>query len=423
MKPLFLLICAPLAFAAEARTLAECFASARTNDAVLIQRETLTQTEERAAQAFGAFFPTVAASGSILLRNNIAHDGLANSSYGNADAQGIKLSVTQPIFRGFRYIAALDAANNNLAAEKENRDWLFLALYADTAAVFYSVLALENDRELLSKQDAAYNDRINDLKRRVAIGRSRPTEVLTVEAARAQLSAVLEAVSAQCESARDVFSFLTKLDRATTLSDAAELDLTLDNELAYRSLAAKRPDVRALQKKWDAAKANTAIARAALFPSVDVGVNAYANRGGTASGSSADVAWDVQLTFSYALDTAGVFLSKMREIESLERQASLVYAQALRAAERDITSLHHVAAADIAQLAALTKASELAERNYRETLNDYNYSLVKIQDVLTALISYQDTKRTLDRMRFTAKSDLIKLESISTRLIDRIRGN
>lgn len=423
MKPLFyrvalVIIGAVGMYAADGRSLDDCFASARTNDAVLLQRETLRQTEERALQAFGAFFPIASATGSMLLRNNLFHDGMA-SSYGNADSQGLRIGLTQPIFRGFKLIAALDAANSTAAAEKENRAWVLLSLYADTASVFFSVLALENDRELLKKQDAAYADRIADLKRRVGIGRSRPTEVLTVEAARAQLSAQYEAVSAQCENARDVFAFITRFDRTATLSDTAAP--ALGDESDYRSRAVQRPDVRAALKKYDAAKANTAVARAAIFPSVDLGVNGYLNRAGSASGASADIAWDAQLSVTYALDTTGAFLSKMRETESLEKQAGIAYAQALRAAERDITTLYRTAFADMAQLAALTKAAELAERNYRETLNDYNYSLVKIQDVLTALISLQDTRRSLDRMRFTAKSDIIRLEALSARMIDKIR--
>ncbi|MBI4977730.1 MAG: TolC family protein [Spirochaetes bacterium] len=405
-------------------SLAECYTAAKAaSESMAIERETLAQLEERAGQAFGAFFPAATATGTLSLQQNMYHNGVVNSSYANADAQGLKLSLSQPVFRGFRLLSGLDVAGNALGAEKENREWLLALLFVDTATVFYTVLSLENDRALLKKQEAVYNDRINDLNRRIAIGKSRATEVLTVDAARSVLQAQIEAVSAQLESARDLFAYITKRDRQTALTEDAELPLSLDNEAAYRVMAVKRPDVRAMQRKWDAAKAAAIVARAALFPSVDAGANVTINRSGTATTNASDIAWGVQLGFSYALDTAGVFFSKIREAESQEKQTALAYAQALRLAERDIMSLYHVVSADINQLAALTRASVLAERNYKETLNDYNYSLVKIQDVLNALISFQDTKRSLDRMRFTAKNDLIKLETISVRSNDMLRNS
>ena len=66
---------------------------------------------------------------------------------------------------------------------------------------------------------------------------------------------------------------------------------------------------------------------------------------------------------------------------------------------------------DKEQLDALKVATDLAKRNYEAETHDYRLGLVTNLDVLTALTSFQEDQRALDRQRYTLLMDYEKLEA------------
>ena len=57
------------------------------------------------------------------------------------------------------------------------------------------------------------------------------------------------------------------------------------------------------------------------------------------------------------------------------------------------------------------EAFALSEKNYKANAKDYELNLVSNLDVLQALAAYQDTERSLEKIRYLTKTDFNQLEA------------
>lgn len=399
-------------------TLMDCFREAQArSESLASQQELIVQAEERYKQARGSVLPTIGAFAEYYRQDSsqLTPAQLA----GNPDEQStVRLSGDQPLFRGFREYAALDLAKSSIVYQKEARQWAGLQLYRDVARAFYAVLAGQKDLQTLRDEVQLYEQRIKDLKQRASIGRSRQTEVLTVQSAQAILRAQAEQLHGQLDAAQDVLAFLTGV-RHADLTETAQVPADAEALEAYTSHLDQRPDLQAAQKTVDMAKANVSIAKGGHWPNLDLLGNYYLLR---PNGPSQKISWDAAIELSLPIFQGGVVSSQARTAESQVRQAELSLSLVRRSAEQDLSTAYHGLRSDLRQNTTLQDALDLSERNYKSELRDYNLGLVTNLEVLQALSAYQDTQRAIDKARFAALSDLSALEAISARRLDLVEG-
>ena len=239
------------------------------------------------------------------------------------------------------------------------------------------------------------------------IGRTRPGEVLTVQATISTLRAQVEQVRTQLSTVRDVFSFLSGLPAVTPLYDTETLPSGFDTLEIYLARVALRPDVKAALQRQSAAQENVGVARGAHLPSLDLNANRYLER----AGSLENVEWDVQLALTVPLFAGGGVQSRVREAQSQHTQAELAVMRARRLAEQEIRSSYQTVVLDRSRLDALEKAADAAKRNYETQRHDYRLGLVTNLDVLQALSTYQENLRALERVRFNVKLNYLRLQA------------
>ena len=133
------------------------------------------------------------------------------------------------------------------------------------------------------------------------------------------------------------------------------------------------------------------------------------------TGPSGDIKWDAQLALTLPLFAGGANLSRVREASSIERQGTLELVRIRRLAGQDIRVLYTRVRTDLAQVAALSTAADLAERNYAEQSSDYRLGLVTNLDVMQSLANAKDSRRSADRASWTLKADLAALEAAAGR--------
>ncbi len=409
---LFLLLAAlagavPARAAEKALTLEECFQAAlQRSETLANQKELIVQAEEHYRQAWGGLLPNLSGTASYGVQDNSGLKGVA-SSFFPAEQRLLKVTATQPLFRGFREYAALRQSGDLIVLQKEAYQWARIQLYQDVAQGFYGVLAWETDLKLLDDQIRLYDQRIRDLQARVRIGRSRTSEVLTVQAAQASLRAQRQQVQGQRDVSREVLAFLTGLDAELVLADAESLPAAPAPEETYLTKLEERPDVRAARKQVEAAKENIGLASGAHWPSVDASGNYYFER----TGSEQPVKWDAGIALTLSIFAGGTVLSKTREAESQARQSENALGLLLRQDAQDLRTFYANLNSDLAQTAANAEAADLTEQNYRAVLKDYDLGLVTNLDVLVAMTSSLDAQRSLERSRFTSKLDALRLEA------------
>jgi len=388
-------------------TLKDCFKAALKRSEVLAtQQELVIQAEENYHRAWAAILPAINGSYSYFHQSGSGFSGSGNTS-SSSGQQTLGLSADQPLFRGFSDFAAVHEEKSFIKAQEQARQWAGMQLYRDVASAFYGRLSIQKDLNVLDNELGLYQKRIKELQSRLNIGRSRITEVLTDQAAQAILKAQREQVVGQWEVSKEVLSFLTGLDQDIQLDDTDDVPSNIGTLDSYQAQVNARPDIIAAQKNVDAYASNVSVAKGGYLPAVDLISDYYGDRPDRA----ANGAWDVEIAVTLPIFTGGTISSKVKTAESLKRQSEIQYSQVKRLALEDIRSLYHNLKADLSQMAALEEAFDISERNYKANAQDYEYNLVTNLDVLQALTAYQDTQRSLEKIRYQAKIDVNLLEA------------
>lgn len=395
---------------------AECFKAALRRSEIIADRtELIVQAEERYKQAVGVMLPNVNANASAFTQASPG-EGQTGRTVAPAYEPLVKLSATQPLFRGLRNLAALRQTKDTVAAQTENKRQAKAQLYNDVAQNFYTILSIERDLANLNTEISLYEKRTMELKDRVKIGRSRVSEVLTTESAMASLRSQVKQLQGQLDAAREAFVFLTGLNRDTRLVNGAPAVVTaesirLEPLESYLSIKYERPDIKAAEYQRSAASEGVSIAKGGHLPSADFSANYYFVRRGV----DQNVDWDVIASLTFPIFAGGVIQSRVREAASVERETELALSRVKRQADTEIRSFYRTIEAESAQLRTLADAKRLSERNYKEQLQEYRLGLVTNLDVLQALTSFQESNRALDRAYFAAKIDQTRLETAAAK--------
>lgn len=400
-------------------SLDDVFAAAlRRSEVIATQTELIRQAEERYRQASGALLPTVSGVMTHTWQEGLP-TGVTSTTPTNLSYQPVsKVNATQPLFRGFREFAGLRQTKDLVNAQNEDYQNARVLLFKDVVQNYYNVLSIEQDLRNLDEEIRQNVDREQDIDKRVRIGRSRPAELLNVQATISTLRAQVEQLNAQLQVARETFAFLTGLDAATPLGDTEAVAESIDPLPDYLAAVDQRPDVLASQKRLVAAQENVKVAQGAHLPSVDLSGNYYLDRPGYLS----DVNWDVTLALTLPIYSGGTMQSKVREAVSQRTQAELSVSQIHRQAEQEVRSLYQSVRLDRAQVEALDKATGAARKSFEAQSKEYRLGLVTNLDVLQALTAFQENQRALDRVRFTLKSDYLRLLAATNRRAGLVSG-
>jgi outer membrane protein len=391
----------------ESQTLRASYEAAiKRSETVGIDIELINQAEERYRQAIGAILPNVSVVGSYL-RQEQPDTGASNLYPGGQPL--LKIQGTQVLFRGFREFAGLRQSKKLTEANQQDERQARLLLFNDVVQNFYTVLSLEKNLANYSSEIEAYENRIKELRQRIRIGRSRESEVLTVEASLAGLRAQIESAKGQLQVARELYAFLTGLPAETPLTDDQPLLRTVQPVEYYVNGVEQRPDVTANKIRLSATQENLAIAKGAYLPSADFTGNYYLHR----FGATANVSWDIQFLASFPLYTGGTIDSSVRQAASQIHQYELNLSLARRQGDEQIRAAYRTYMADQQQVEALRGSKLANERNLKAELTDYRLGLVTNLDVLNALISFQESERALDQQTFTTKLDYLRLENVA----------
>ena len=401
---------ARLAFADPLRTLDDCYAAAlKQSETVASQAGVIAQEEERLKQARGSLLPTVTGTASYLWQQTPSNN-LSGTLFPSTQPL-VKLSAAQPLFRGFREFAGLRLERNLVGAQGDAWRAAAVQLYKDVAAAFYQTVAIEHDLANLTGELALYGKRIQELEGRLRIGRSRLTEVLTVQSALASLQAQAATIGGQLSTSRETIRFLTGFGPEVALGDVEPMPSAPPPLQSFLDELGKRPDVTADQKRAAAADESVSVAKGTHLPNLDLLGNYYFVR----QGSLKDVDWDVQLALVLPIFSGGVTQSQVRVAASQVSIAELTAQRTRRTAEQEIRGLYETLRNDQRSAQSYKDSVALAERNFSEQSREYRLGLVTNIDVLTALTTFQENRRSLDRTATSVKLDFARLEAAVAR--------
>lgn len=378
---------------AQELTLEQVYSAALKNtESVRMAELREAQAKERLDQTNGALLPNLSASAAY---QRLDDTGQANFDTDNTSA---KLSLQQPLFRGFGEYAARRSAQHEVMARSANVQQARVDLYALVARAYYDVATQDQEIKNIGTLIELTERRVKDLKQRMRIGRSRDTEVLTAEAQVATLESQRQQAQTALLQAQDKLMSLSGLTEKVAVAAKPEQanSIKVDDISTQLKSLEQRPDLKALRAESESLKEQTAVSRAAHWPSIDLTGNYYLHREGTLKDSD----WDVTLGVTVPLYQGGIVSSRVRESASRAAEKEEMLRQAEREAKIDLQAAHERVTGGLAQIKTLERAYKVSEANYKAHLRDYRLSLVTHLEVLQALNSFQETKRTLDKARF-----------------------
>ena len=376
-------------------TLADCFVLAlKQSETVAIRQEVINETTGRFLQALSGVLPRASFEAS-----EKRQDGSGSSAFTLKRLPERKFVFSQPLFSGFKEFAAMAGSRAERRQRRYEKARAEQLLFVDVSDAFYLLREQREDLATLERTRTILLQRIEELRDRERLGRSRPSEAVSAEAQLRRIEAELELVRSRETTARQLLEFLTGLSYIEALSDADDPLPPLASEGDYLGRTALRPDVRAAEEAWRIADKTVTATRADFWPDVDAEGNVYTKRVGVAE----DVKWDALLKVNVPLFQGGKTLGAVKEAQSRARQAKLRYEQTRREALLDIRDLYAKLRAETTRRDALEKALDAAEENYRLQAEDYRLSLINNLEVLRALEALQDARRDVIKSAYAVK--------------------
>ncbi|MBK8575008.1 MAG: TolC family protein [Elusimicrobia bacterium] len=387
-------------------TLDACYRLAlERSESVGLSEEDVRRGEAQYAQLRSGILPSVGFRATEKFQDTAGSPSSANGTLVRGDQVEASFYGKQTIFAGFREFAAMKGQKEEIAARQETVSRSKILLYEDVAGLFFTIADRDQEMESLQNLIRLSTDRVQELKKRLAIGRSRESEILSTESQAANLESRWESARGFREAALAVLNTLLRAQVTAIMDDQpdAVAPASIDR---YLERVAQRPDVRSAESRRLSRAQFVKSARRIYLPTLDLTGNYYVKR----VGANEPIDWDALFSLNAPFYTGGQTQSLVRLAESDERTAALQLSQVRRDAEGEVRERHRNLLSLLSQMEKLKRSADLAERNYTVQRNEYRLGLVNNLDVLAALNTWQDTQLALDTVRLAAKNVSIRLE-------------
>ncbi len=358
-------------------------------------------SEELKKQNRSNYYPKLSAKGNYFKQDNV-----------NVDQKTVGLNLAHTIYRGGRDSLLVDTADKNIALAENQKYSDRLNLYLNVIQTYYNYFLNLNDYknlELLKKQS---NERVDETKKRVHVGRSRKGELLQAEAQLASADAQLFNGYGLVKESEERFYILTGLDKISNpFDEVIEVPKGNGNLQSYLDAAFKRPDVINREIKIEIADLDLNSSKAQYYPTLDLATNYYFNKRN--STTYRDSKWDVGLTLTFPLFEGGATNAKVRE--SVQKKEAAIYTlyDYKKTVQLDITSKYETYHRFLDQIKAFDLALEKAQKSYEVAISDYRLGLISNLDLLSSLNLYLDSKRNSEKIKIQAMMNLKILEATS----------
>jgi outer membrane protein len=387
--------------------LEDCFRLAAVrNDTLKLSQADIDAANARYAQAISSLFPSIhyQSQQNFFNAQGSSFQGGRTIGGGRDYSSQNALTVTAPIFDGFRNyntIAAQDAAQQSSRFSLQRN---YQLLYQDVSNAFYQIVTNENDLLILADQAKALTERVEELERRVKLGRSRPAEALQARSDLANARVTIEQITGLRNAARESLAFFIGLDPAkVVLKDSIELPKTPELE-SYLLTTNTRPDILAAIQDQRSARRQLSVAKGELLPDVKASGTYYLSQDPSSQRNYA-----FTFTIDLPLFDGGLIYNKIREKKALTHTSEIKITELRKTADRDVRTTFSDFNATIAQVAQLREAVSIARENYEAQEQDYKRGVVSNLDLLTALSQLHNTRRSLQEAETNARINLVKL--------------
>lgn len=389
-------------------------ALARSED-LMAREESVKAAEARYQQAIAGVFPRL----NLTVSDNY-RDGSSSSSSGSGIDSGdsfvtrssgsdnnrfrTAFTVNQPIFSGFREFILSDAAKADMRAiELENERFREL-LYLDVAELYFQIMLFSGDLGELGQAEDVLRQRIDELQKRVTLGKSRSGERLSAEAELQDLLAVQEQTRGLLSTTRELLAFLLGVPAEDLSLHECGPSAAGSGLETYLEKARGRSDLEAGAKRELSIQKQIAATERELWPSVSLQASHFPYED-----PNEDRNYDVLLRMDVPIFDGGRVEARAQERRSELAQRRILNGKALRSAESDVRRYWTALESAKLRVKQLERSVDTAGKNYESQVADYQNGVVTNLDVLAAIRGRQEARRRLLQARVNEKLEMIRL--------------
>ncbi|MCG3175815.1 MAG: hypothetical protein MOGMAGMI_00750 [Candidatus Omnitrophica bacterium] len=396
-----------------ALTLREAYALALDrSEALAVQAQDIEEAKARFLDSFRYFLPDVRFRTSR--REQDVREGSGSAEGISSDARRRitpeeKFTFTQPIFSGFKEIAALRASGADRRQQRLEYERAEQLLFVDVMEAYYTALESRRDAEILREISDLLDKRLKELEERVRLGRSRESELKSSLADQRLVQADLTEAAERAAISEDLLSFYIGQEvRGRALADEALPPMPGDTIESYADLAERtRKDVKAYEDGLFLAEQGVLSATAGFLPKAWVEGNYYTRRVGFQNGND----WDALLVLEVPIFDGAQNWSGLKQAAVDKEKARLLLEESRRVARREARSAFRSALLSRQAEEKLGEANTAAKENYDILTAEYRLSLVNNLEVLDALRRYQDINRRYNGAKYRAHREYWRFKS------------
>lgn len=355
-------------------------ASALTNNNDLragIQR--VEQSRASAKIAGAALLPTIDSSaGASRTRTNPASGKTSNNTNLNA---GLDIAYELDLFGKNR--AGIEAAEASFQATQYDTDALGLVVMSDVATNYFALLNLRERLAITDQNLTNTKETLRIVAARVREGSESDIELAqqqaSVSAAEASRAALVEQI-ANRENALAVL--LGQAPQSLHVSGNNISGITIPEIIPAQpsTLLQRRPDVRAAEQSLIAANANIGAARAAFFPSVNLGAGASASL--TGFGDPATTVLSLVSALSAPIFQGGRLEGGLEQATARQKELVETYKKTVLTSFQEVEDALAAVKAASDREAALQTAAQNAKTAYTLSQKRYDAGLIDFNTVL-----------------------------------------
>lgn len=256
---------------AETQTLEQALAAAYArNPALQAQRSKLRVVDEKVPEAQSGWKPSIDAVGGISASRQSLQGGAISPNAQTLTPRDVGVTVTQPVFRGFRTVAGVRAAESEVAAQQAVLVSAEQDLLLETARAYLDVVQAQKVQELMRANEDVLRKELDATQSRFNVGEVTKTDISQAQARLNAAQASRIQADGDLDAQRATFARLVGevpqnlVQPQLTLTDPQTLDDAI-------TLALKNhPSLVAAKNAKDAAKENVTVTRGSLLPEVNL---------------------------------------------------------------------------------------------------------------------------------------------------------
>ena len=355
-----------------------------------INKKAFLQASAKKDQAFAAFLPYISLQGAYILPSSIRSTSIPTYS---GSSTGISVYAKQTILSGLNDLEKYQSSGYEEKFRRMELQDDAGRLLLDLANIFYNTLTLERNLQSNNEILKLYSRMRSELKRRVALGRSKSSDLLRIDTQIFQLEAQIKELKNRYDSLKRMFATMTGITGDFSLDDSHTLNELTDIDSRLEKLVEGRWDVKLAGEELELGRIKLKTAYGGHLPSAYIqGAYTLTHRD---PGPVND--YYAGLGVELPLYSGGEVNAKIREAESILKQAELKLSDVKRTARQEIVDAAKSYESSGEEFEAYRRALASARENYSAVTEDYNRDRVTILDLLTSLTTLQNARNDYEK--------------------------